>query len=164
MKTIYLALGANLGDREAALRDAIARLHAKDLEVRRISSVYETEAMYFAAQPDFLNCVLEAGTELLPMALLARIQRIEREMGRKRNVPKGPRSIDIDIVFYGRAVVNTAKLRIPHPHLEERRFVLEPLAELAPDLRHPVHRRSVKEMLIAAPPQRLVKQMRTLLN
>jgi 2-amino-4-hydroxy-6-hydroxymethyldihydropteridine diphosphokinase len=157
VKKAYLALGSNIGDREAALQKAIDRLHSRDLQVRRISSVYEGAAMYYEAQPDFVNCVLEADTELLPMRLLARIQKIEREMGRKRLIPKGPRTIDIDILFHGDAVVKTPTLELPHPRLEERRFVLEPLFEIAPDLRHPVHRRTVREILAAAPHQRLVR-------
>ena len=157
MKTIYLGLGSNLGDRLEALRSAVERLHRKDFVIRRISSVYETAAMDFTAQPDFLNCVLEAESDLPPMRLLSRVQNIEREMGRRRQIPKGPRNIDIDILLHGRSVVNTQQLQIPHPAMEERRFVLEPLAELAPHLRHPAHGRTVREMLAAASDQRVVK-------
>lgn len=93
----------------------------------------------------------------MPVRLLQRIQRIEHEMGRKRVIAKGPRTIDIDILLYGRSVVDTQQLRIPHPGMAERRFVLEPLAELAPTLRHPVTGKTVREMLAAAPDQRLVR-------
>jgi 2-amino-4-hydroxy-6-hydroxymethyldihydropteridine diphosphokinase len=157
VKRVYLALGSNLGDREANLRNAIRKLHRGDLRVRRISSLYETAAVYYLEQPDFLNCVLEADTELFPMRLLLRVNNIERAMGRKRAIPKGPRNIDIDILLHGSSVVNTPQLQIPHARMEERRFVLEPLAELAPDLRHPVTQRSIREMLSTAPQQRVVR-------
>jgi 2-amino-4-hydroxy-6-hydroxymethyldihydropteridine diphosphokinase len=159
LKTIYLGLGSNLEDRLEALRSAVERLHRKDFVIRRISSVYETAAIHFTAQPDFLNCVLEAESDLLPMRLLLRVQNIEREMGRRRQIPKGPRNIDIDILLHGRSVVNTQQLQIPHAAMEERRFVLEPLAELAPDLRHPVHGRTVREMLAATSDQRVIKTL-----
>ena len=151
MKRVYLALGANLGDREAQLREAVGRLRAADLVLLRSSSVYETAPVGLRAQPDFLNMVLEAETALFPMRLLQRVARVEREMGRKRLVVNGPRVIDIDILLYGGFVVETAKLVIPHPRMAERRFVLEPMSELAPELRHPVTRQTVREMLAAAP-------------
>src|ERR1039458_1321200 len=102
------------------------------------SRIYETEPVDYKDQAWFLNQVVEAETALFPMQLLTRIGRVEREMGRLRTVRKGPRTIDIDILFYAAAVVETARLEIPHPRIAERRFVLAPLAELAPDLRHPV--------------------------
>jgi len=152
LKTAYLSLGSNIGDREAHLRDAIRRLAAPDLRVLRTSPLYETEPVDYANQGWFVNLVVEAETSLFPLSLLARTQKIERVLGRVRTVPKGPRTIDIDILFYAAAVVRTAKLEIPHPRLAERRFVLAPLNDLAPDLRHPVSRASVSEMLRAAPP------------
>ena len=157
MKTIYLSLGSNVGDRVKNLQTAVDLLHRPDLQVRRISSLHETAPLEYTAQPDFLNCVVEAETSLLPMRLLQRIESIEREMGRKRRIAKGPRNIDIDILLHGRAVVETHRLQIPHPRMETRRFVLEPLAELAPDLRHPVHRRTIRELLAATANQRLVR-------
>lgn len=157
VKKIYLGLGSNLGDRESALRTAIEKLHHRDLRILRVSSIYETAALLYTAQADFLNCVAEAETELMPVSLLRRIQRVEIEMGRKRVVPKGPRNIDIDILLFGRSVVNTPQLSIPHPGMADRRFVLEPLAELAPMLRHPVNRKTVREMLASAPDQRLLR-------
>jgi 2-amino-4-hydroxy-6-hydroxymethyldihydropteridine diphosphokinase len=149
MKTIYLSLGSNLGDREGCLREAIARLGAAGIRVLRVSSLYETEPMEVREQPWFLNLVVEAETDLFPKRLLARTQRIELELGRKRVRPKGPRSIDIDILLYGQSVIESNELMVPHPRLAERRFVLEPLAELAPELRHPVNRRSIRELLAA---------------
>jgi len=153
LKTIYLSLGSNLGRREAHLKTAIDRLAARDLHVLRVSPTYETEPMDYTAQPHFLNLVVEAETTLFPMQLLARTGRIERALGRVRTVPKGPRTIDIDILLYGQSMVRTERLEIPHPRMAERRFVLAPLADLNPDLRHPRTRRTVKEMLEAAPRQ-----------
>lgn len=152
MKTIYLSLGSNLGDRAANLRAAIDRLGAPDLRLLRTSPIYETEPMENTNQGWFLNLVVEAETKLFPLQLLARTQKIERALGRVRGVPKGPRTIDIDILLYAAAVVHTGKLEIPHPRLAERRFVLAPLHDLAPELRHPVTRATVAEMLRAAPP------------
>ena len=152
-KTVYLSLGSNIGDRAANLQLALDRLAAPDLRVVRISPTYETEPVEYPAQRWFLNLAAEVETELFPMRLLLRIGRVERALGRVRTIPKGPRTIDIDILFYGRAMVRTAKLEIPHPRIAERRFVLAPLADLAPDLRHPVTRKTIREMLEAAPKQ-----------
>lgn len=153
MKTAYLALGSNLGDREANLREAVKRLDAGDLRITRRSSLYETAPRELLDQPAFLNAVIEIETDLFPLQLLARTQSVERDMGRRRVTPKGPRNIDIDILFYGRAVIATAELEVPHPRLGERRFVLEPLAEIAPDLRHPVTGKTAGEMLATLEPQ-----------
>jgi 2-amino-4-hydroxy-6-hydroxymethyldihydropteridine diphosphokinase len=152
LKRIYLSLGSNIGDREGNLRQAVERLASLDVRVLHASRIYETEPLDYKNQAWFLNQVVEAETALFPMQLLTRIGRVERELGRVRAVPKGPRTIDIDILFYAAAVVETARLEIPHPRIAERRFVLEPLAELAPDLRHPVTHRSVRQMLESAPP------------
>jgi 2-amino-4-hydroxy-6-hydroxymethyldihydropteridine diphosphokinase len=152
-KTVYLSLGSNIGDRARNLQAALHRFAAPDLRVMRTSPVYETEPVEYTAQRWFLNLAAEAATELLPMQLLLRIGRVERALGRVRTVPKGPRTIDIDILFYGRTIVRSARLEIPHPRIAERRFVLAPLADLAPDLRHPVTGRTIREMLDAAPPQ-----------
>ena len=108
--------------------------------------------MDFTDQRWFLNLVVEAETELFPLQLLARLQRIERDLGRVRTVARGPRTLDIDILLYGQAVIQRPDLEIPHPRMAERRFVLAPLADLAPDLRHPVTRKTVRELLEAAPP------------
>jgi 2-amino-4-hydroxy-6-hydroxymethyldihydropteridine diphosphokinase len=147
LKTIYLALGSNLGDRRANLERARDLLLSADLEVTRASSIYETEPRDVPDQPWFLNQVLEARTTLFPRQLLRLAQKIEREMGRKRIVAKGPRVIDIDILFYAGSILKTETLEIPHPRIAQRRFVLEPIAELAPDLRHPVTRQTMREML-----------------
>jgi 2-amino-4-hydroxy-6-hydroxymethyldihydropteridine diphosphokinase len=150
-KTVYLGLGSNIGDREEHLRRAVEQLQGPDLRIVRLSPLYETEPVEYTQQPWFVNQVAEAETELFPMQLLARAARLERVMGRVRGIPKGPRVIDIDILFFGRAVVRTARLEIPHPRIAERRFVLAPLADLAADLRHPVTRKTIREMLEAAP-------------
>jgi len=152
VKLTYLSLGSNIGDREANLRAAIDRVAAPGLRVLRTSPIYETEPVDYADQRWFLNLVLEAETSLFPLQLLARAQKVEHVLGRVRTVPKGPRIIDIDILLYGTAVVRTGKLEIPHPRIAERRFVLAPLHDLVPDLRHPVTRATVAEMLRSAPP------------
>ncbi|HEV2448383.1 MAG TPA: 2-amino-4-hydroxy-6-hydroxymethyldihydropteridine diphosphokinase [Candidatus Sulfopaludibacter sp.] len=147
MKTVYLSLGSNIGDRERHLRDAIRRLNSDRLRVSRVSPVYETEPVDYTDQPCFLNLVAEAETDLFPMQVLAYTSRIERALGRVRAAPKGPRTIDIDILLYGNIQISAPKLQIPHPRLADRRFVLAPLADLAPDLRHPVTGRSIRELL-----------------
>lgn len=155
MKTAYLSLGSNLGDREANLRRALLLLASPELRVLRFSSTYETEPQDLRGQPWFLNLVAEIETTLFPLQLLAQIQRIEKALGRKRVVDKGPRTLDIDIVFFGNFVIDTPRLQVPHPRMQDRRFVLEPLAELAPELRHPVTRRTVREMLAATHAQKV---------
>ena len=151
MKTAYLSLGSNVGDRERMLSDALRLIQGPDLRVLRVSSVYETEPMEVRDQPWFLNLVAEIETDLFPRQLLSRTQKVEKQLGRKRTVPKGPRAIDIDIVLYGSSVIDTPELTVPHPRMAERRFVLEPLAELAPGLRHPLLRRTISELLPGAP-------------
>ena len=152
MKLTYLSLGSNIGDRDANLRTAIERLAAPGLRLLRVSPVYETEPVDYTDQRWFLNLVLEAETSLFPLQLLVRVQKVERVLGRVRTVPKGPRIIDVDILLYGTAVMHGGKLEIPHPRMAERRFVLVPLNDLAPALRHPVNRKTVAELLHAAPP------------
>ncbi|HXE04419.1 MAG TPA: 2-amino-4-hydroxy-6-hydroxymethyldihydropteridine diphosphokinase [Bryobacteraceae bacterium] len=147
MKTVYLALGANIGERERNLARALDALETGGVHIVRRSSLYETEPRDLRDQPWFLNLVVETETSLLPRQLLSTIRRIEKNLGRKRVIAKGPRTIDIDILLFGRFVVDTPELQIPHPRLHERRFVLEPLAELAPELRHPITHRSAREML-----------------
>lgn len=129
------------------LESALSRLHSPELRVMRVSSVYETEPQERRNQRWFLNLVAEAETELFPLQLLARIGKIEKQLGRKRLAASGPRTIDIDILLYGNFVVQTRALVIPHARLALRRFVLAPLAELAPDLRHPVSRRTMRDLL-----------------
>jgi 2-amino-4-hydroxy-6-hydroxymethyldihydropteridine diphosphokinase len=144
---IYLSLGSNLGDRERHLQEALDLLQAPDLRIQRISPVYETEPREVRNQPWFLNLVVEAQTDLFPKQLLVRTSKIERQLGRRRLIEKGPRTVDIDILFIGSFVLRTPTLTVPHPRLAERRFVLAPLADLAPEWRDPVSRRSVRELL-----------------
>ena len=151
MKLVYLSLGSNLGDRAAHLRRALDELAAEGIEIARVSPFYRTEPVDYRPQPWFLNAAAEIRTELLPLRLLSTLQRIERRLGRRRTVPKGPRTIDLDILFYDNAVVRSAALTIPHPRMEARKFVLVPLSELAPDLRHPVTRKTAREMLNETP-------------
>ena len=147
MQKVYLSLGANLGDRAAQIDTAIGLLDAAGIKVLRRSSLYETEPQDLPNQPWFYNLVVEAETALFPLQVLRQIERIEKEMGRQRVVAKGPRRIDIDILFFGAFVIETKKLQIPHPRLDQRRFVLEPLAELAPTLSHPALKRTIRQLL-----------------
>jgi 2-amino-4-hydroxy-6-hydroxymethyldihydropteridine diphosphokinase len=144
--TIYLALGSNLGDRSANLRSAIAALPPA-VRVLQESPVYETPPWGFTDQPAFLNMVLKAETELGPVELLHRLKKLETRLGRQPAVRWGPRLIDMDILFYGDLVLDVQGLVIPHPHMHERAFVLVPLADLAPDLLHPVFCKSVQNLL-----------------
>jgi 2-amino-4-hydroxy-6-hydroxymethyldihydropteridine diphosphokinase len=156
-KRVYLSLGSNVGDREANLNAAIACL-GKLGKVTAVSSFYETEPVEFAAQPWFLNCAVELDTEKMPRQLLAAILDIEKEMGRRRVQKKGPRTLDIDILLFGSSTVKAQGLTIPHPAMHERRFVLEPLAEIAAEARHPILKRTVRELRDALPPGQEVKQ------
>lgn len=147
MKRIYLSLGSNRGARIANLEKALAALEKAGVAVRRVSSYYKTEPVDFQPQAWFVNCVVEAETDLMPLQLLHVCQAIERILGRRPGVAKGPRPIDIDILLYENAIVRSRELILPHPRLEARRFVLVPLREVAPGLHHPVSQRTVQEML-----------------
>ena len=149
-KIVYLSLGSNLGDRQTNLRNAAGRLLELG-HVLEVSSLYETEPVEFTDQPGFLNCAVAVQTELIPREFLAGILSIERSMGRQRTQPKGPRIIDIDILLFGPAHLNTPTLTVPHPAMAERRFVLEPLAEIAPDAKVPLQKKTVRELLEALP-------------
>ena len=142
---VYLGLGANLGDRQANLARAL-KLLGERLHVEQVSPIYETEPVGYAEQPPFLNAVCRAQTELGPLQLLSLVKGIEASLGRVLSFPNAPRPIDIDIIFYGDLVMETPDLTIPHPRLEERAFVLIPLLEVAPDLRHPVSGEHIKDL------------------
>jgi 2-amino-4-hydroxy-6-hydroxymethyldihydropteridine diphosphokinase len=149
-KTVYLSLGSNVGNRAENIRQAIELLRELG-EVGAISSLYETEPEELKAQPWFLNCALALETEYMPRQFLSRVLGIERKMGRKRIQPKGPRTIDIDILLFGKSSVNTTGLTIPHPAMHKRRFVLEPLGEIAPETRHPVLKKTIRELRDSLP-------------
>jgi 2-amino-4-hydroxy-6-hydroxymethyldihydropteridine diphosphokinase len=162
---VYLSLGSNVGNRAAELRDALSRLNAIG-RVTAVSSFYETEPMEFTEQPWFLNCVAALETTHTPQQLLAAILGIEEKMGRRRVQKKGPRIIDIDILLYDDAVVhgektNSSELTIPHPAMQQRRFVLEPLAEIVPGLLHPVLKKTIRELLDALPEGQIVRKQKT---
>ena len=143
--TVYLGLGSNMGDRQRNLDRALDLLPQR-LRVTRVSSAYDTEPVGNVNQPRFLNLVCQVYTRLAPQALLALAKGIECKLGRTSGTQQ-PRPIDIDILFYGDLVLDTPELVIPHPRLANRAFVLVPLAEIAPDLIHPVYRKTIKELL-----------------
>jgi 2-amino-4-hydroxy-6-hydroxymethyldihydropteridine diphosphokinase len=158
LKRVFLALGSNIGDRQSNLERAIAALEAEGVHILRRSAIYETEPQELREQPWFLNMVIECETRLFPIQLVATTQRVERGLGRDRGphaVPKGPRSIDIDILLFGKVLIDAPKLTIPHPRMLERRFVLEPLVEIAPSLRHPATGGLLKDELAKVSSQKL---------
>jgi len=130
LKGIYLSLGSNIGDRLEHLKKALDQLDAKGVRIQRISKVYETDPVGYLNQGRFLNLVAEVETDLFPLQLLRRIHTIERLLKRHRTIRNGPRTIDIDIVFYGNASIKTMALEIPHPRYRDRAFVLAPLSDL----------------------------------
>jgi 2-amino-4-hydroxy-6-hydroxymethyldihydropteridine diphosphokinase len=158
-RTVYLSLGSNLDDRVKNLRDAIAALANAPVHVVRVSSVYETEPVDYLDQPWFLNCAVEAETELAAPELLRALRGIEAQMGSKKLIAKGPRLIDVDILLYGNEVIDTPELQVPHPRMHLRRFVLEPLAEIAPQLRHPTLKMSAAEMLANSPDKSAIRKV-----
>jgi len=156
----YLSLGSNVGDREKNLRAAISRLGQNALgHVVSTSPFYETEPVEFTDQAWFLNAVVAFETDATPEQLMRSLLTTEQEMGRTRTQKKGPRTIDIDILLFGDAVIDSPDLTIPHLAMPERRFVLAPLAEIAPEAQHPVLKKTVQEMLDALPPGQVVRKI-----
>ncbi len=160
MATVYLALGSNIGDREMNLREAVRLLSESGIHIITISSIYETEPVDYLDQPWFLNAVLEATTKLSPAQLLATLRNIESQMGSKKAFAKGPRLIDLDILLYDNATIDTADLQVPHPRMLQRNFVLAPLAEIAPTLRHPSWPANAAELLAHSPDASQVRKHR----
>ncbi len=155
---VYLSLGSNMGDREINLREAIAGLQAQG-RVDLVSSFYETEPVEVTDQAWFLNCAMSLETAQTPQQLMRSILDTEHRMGRRRVQKKGPRVIDIDILLFDDLIVDSAELTIPHPAMQQRRFVLEPLAEIAPDARDPVLQKTIRELLDALPPGQKVRKI-----
>jgi 2-amino-4-hydroxy-6-hydroxymethyldihydropteridine diphosphokinase len=148
--TVYLSLGSNLGEREGNLRAAIAELPPAGVRVERVSSLYETEPVDYVEQPWFLNCVVMGQAEVPAEELLHRLREIETRMGSKKEFAKGPRLLDIDILLYGEETIDTPELQVPHPRMLKRKFVMAPLAEIAPELSHPTWPKglTVREALV----------------
>jgi len=147
MQNAYLLTGGNTGDRQEFLAGALKALEAECGQIIAVSALYETEAWGLSDQPAFLNQAIELQTKLSPQALLERVLNIEIELGRVRDQKYGPRTIDIDILFYGQEIVTEPGLIIPHPHLPDRRFALECLNDIASSFVHPLLHKSVKTLL-----------------
>lgn len=151
MANVFIALGGNIGDRSANLAAALERL-AVLMTIEKRSAVYETAPKYVTDQPAFLNMAVVGETELAPESLLDALKDIEQALGRVEGQRFGPRPIDLDILFYDDLQIDTPRLTVPHPRLHERRFVLAPLADIAPTCAHPASGQTVAEMLSALPP------------
>jgi 2-amino-4-hydroxy-6-hydroxymethyldihydropteridine diphosphokinase len=157
LTTAHLSLGSNVGARQSHLQEAQDRL-AKIGRVLAVSSLYETEPVEFTEQPWFLNCAIAVETNCTPRQLMAAILQIEQEMGRRRVQKKGPRSIDIDILLFGQEIIESKDLTVPHPAMHHRRFVLEPLAEIAPQAMHPLLKKTIRELADALPAGQAVRK------
>lgn len=160
MKRAYLSLGSNVGEREKNLDQALAALRREHIDVLAQSSIYETEPQEMVQQPWFLNLAAECETRYFPLQLLSVTERIERELGRERGagVRRGPRVIDIDILLLGSIVMAAPQLTIPHPRMLQRRFVLEPLLEIAPELKHPETREPLSKYLKKLQGQKVIRR------
>ncbi len=147
MKKIFLSLSSNLGDKKANIENACVLLEKNDIKIIKKSALYETEPWGEEEQPWFLNQVVEVATILHPQDLLEKTQDIEKELGRKKRKKWTEREIDIDILFYGKEILHKENLTIPHPFIEDRKFILVPLNEIASDFIHPILKKSMKELL-----------------
>jgi 2-amino-4-hydroxy-6-hydroxymethyldihydropteridine diphosphokinase len=158
-EVVFLSLGSNVGDREKNLRTAIAALPELGVQLKKVSSIYETEPVDLLEQPWFLNCVVEGETTVPPATLLRELRELEQQMGSKKLVPRGPRLIDLDILVYGERTIDSPELQVPHPRMHLRRFVLAPLAEIAPDLKHPTWRGTAAQLLNGLSDNSMVKKL-----
>jgi 2-amino-4-hydroxy-6-hydroxymethyldihydropteridine diphosphokinase len=148
LSTAYISIGSNLGNRLKYIREAIRRIEqSKEIKISKVSSVYETQPAEYRDQPWFLNMVLELETSLEPLNLLELLLEIEGQMGRRRTRRYGPRNIDLDLLLYDDLVLSSDKLTLPHPRMHERRFVLVPLAEISPQVVHPLLKKNVEKLL-----------------
>ncbi|QCX32882.1 2-amino-4-hydroxy-6-hydroxymethyldihydropteridine diphosphokinase [Caloramator sp. E03] len=148
MNRVYVAFGSNIGDKNKNIKKAIEMMNARGLNVIKISQIYKTEPYGYTNQPEFLNGVLEALTDLDAMDVLYTLLNIEKDLGRVREFKWGPRIIDLDILFFNDDVIDEKDLKVPHPDMQNREFVLKPLCEIAPNFMHPVLKKSVKDMLL----------------
>jgi 2-amino-4-hydroxy-6-hydroxymethyldihydropteridine diphosphokinase len=158
-KRAFLSLGSNMGERHRNLEDAIIALERERIRIISRSAIYETEPQDVTSQPWFLNTVVECESRYFPRQMLRVLQRIERELGRERAgaIRRGPRTIDIDILLLGKVIMDTPDLTIPHPRMFERRFVLQPLLEIAPEVRHPLTNEPVSRYSAGVARQRVRK-------
>jgi 2-amino-4-hydroxy-6-hydroxymethyldihydropteridine diphosphokinase len=155
---VFLALGSNMGDRKALIEEAIERLQP-DVELVQLSPLYETEPVGYRDQEWFVNAVGLFRTSLSPQALLEKCLAVEASLKRVRTIKNGPRTIDIDIVFYGEAIIDEPGLHIPHPRMHERRFVLQPLTDIAPNAVHPILHKTITELCAALPQQEKIQRL-----
>jgi 2-amino-4-hydroxy-6-hydroxymethyldihydropteridine diphosphokinase len=158
MNTIYLLLGSNTGNSKAALAKAIAQIEKKIGDITRQSNLYSTAAWGNTKQPDFLNQVIIVETVLTALQTMQTILNIEKKMGRVRTVKNAPRIIDIDILFFNKEIIDKPELSVPHPQIQNRRFVLVPLNRLSPNLKHPLLKKTVHQLLIHCPDKLNVKK------
>jgi 2-amino-4-hydroxy-6-hydroxymethyldihydropteridine diphosphokinase len=156
---VYLSLGSNLADRCAMLRRGIEALRNANIHVKKISSFYETEPVDFLDQPWFLNCVVEAETDLSPLELLLALRGVESSLGSKKEFAKGPRLLDMDILLYGDKALDLLELQIPHPRMLQRNFVLAPLAEIAPSLRYPTWGKTAAELFATSTDRSTIRKL-----
>ena len=147
MHNVFIAIGTNLGDKEENIRQSIKKMEQNNIHIIKKSNVYKTMPYGYKNQPVFLNCAVQAETMLSPEELLYTLLSIEKQMGRKRKIHWGPRIIDLDIIFYDNLIINSSNLKIPHPDMQNREFVLKPLCDIAPNFVHPVLHKTMKELL-----------------